>query len=601
MTTIVSGAERIAERVGDRTVASDFLATVDERGAVPALRWRDGENWEGWTWSDYADRVGHVAAGLRALGVERGERIAIMTRNRPEFHVVDLAALMIGAVPVSLYNSSAPDQIAYVVNHAAAAVAVVENPTFLERFLKIRDRLPGLRHIVIVSDPEQVAPPDVVTLDRLLAVAPVDLRTAADAVRPDDPATFIYTSGTTGPPKAVVITHRNVLWAMEGLIDALGHGVGGFRTISFLPMAHIAERLTTHYVHAYQGTEVTTCPDPALLPEYLREVRPQLFFAVPRVWEKARSSIAALAGANPDQQAVFESALEVGRDVAGIRAEGGELPAELARRWEEAEPVTGLVRGLMGLDQCEVAVTAAAPMPPDVLTFFRSLGLPLSELYGMSETTGTLTWDPRRPRVGDVGSPLPGCEIMLAPDGEILARGGSVFAGYHDDPDRTAAAFDADGWLRTGDLGVLEAGRLRIVGRKKDLIITAGGENVAPSNIESALQSCQLISQACVAGDGRPYLVALLTLDPDVLPVWAGDHDLAELSFTELTRHADVRAEIKREIGEVNRHLSRTEQIRRFAILDHEWAVDSDELTPTMKMRRERVLAKYAAEINALY
>ena len=533
--------------------------------------------------------------------MERGERVVLMTRNRPEFHVTDTAAMLVGAVPMSLYNSSSAEQVRYVASHAQAVVAVVDSPKYLERFLKVRDELPRLRHLVIVSNPEAMAPPDVIHFQRLLDAAPADLRTAAQAVQPHDMATLIYTSGTTGPPKAVEITHANVAWTVRSLLEAVGHGITGWRMVSFLPMAHIAERVATHYLHLYQGTEVTTCPDPGFIIEYLREVRPQLVFAVPRVWEKACSSIRALSATDPDQQATFEAALEVGRRVSEAKAAGQALGPALTRDWEHADGVLSVVRDLIGLDQTQLAVTAAAPIAVDVLVFFRALGVPLSELYGLSESTGPLTWDPYQVVPGDVGRPIPGCEVRIEPDGEILARGGNVFAGYLHDPEQTAQTIDPDSWLRTGDLGVLDDGRLRIVGRKKDLIVTLDGENISPSNIETALQGAPLIGQACVAGDRRPYLVALLTIDPDALRAWARQQGLGVAPSTELLKAPGLEAEIHHEVAEVNRRFSQIEQVKRFAILDHEWPVDADELTPTMKVKRDRVLTKYAAEIDALY
>ncbi len=584
------------------TVTAALVSTAAARPGEVALRWRrPGGGWGSWTWGDYAERAARIAAGLRQLGVGRGDRVLLMTHNRPEFHAVDMATLLVGAVPVSVYNSSSAEEVAYVTTHADAVVAVVENAQYLDRFLQTGGAHGRLRQLVVVSETEETVPSGVVPFQQLLEAGSTDLVADAGAVRPQDLATLIYTSGTTGPPKAVEITHANVAWTVRSLVQAVGHHVASWRMISFLPMAHVAERVATHYLHAFEGTEVTTCHDPRFILEYLHEVRPQAIFAIPLVWEKAYRSIRALAAADPDQRQAFEAALEVGRQVADARAADRAPSPGLAAQWNEADRLLSVVRDLAGMDQVELAVSAAAPIAPEIVVFFRSLGVPLSELYGLSESTGPLAWDPYRVRPGDVGHPIPGCEVRLTADGEVLGRGGNVFAGYFKDPAKTAEAIDPDGWLHTGDLGVLEDGRLRIVGRKKDLIVTTGGENVSPSTIETALRSAPLVGQACVAGDRRPYLVALLTVDPDALGAWAGQRDRVGMATEDLLRLPELREEVARQVGEVNRRFSRIEQVRRFAVLDHDWLADSDVLTATMKVKRERVLTKYAAEIDALY
>jgi long-chain acyl-CoA synthetase len=583
------------------TVTHALFDTVSSIPDAVALRWRDAGRWGSWTWKEYAQQAARVAAGFRELGVQRGDRILLMTRNRPEFHVADMAAMLIGAVPVSVYTSASSEQLLYTAGHAEARLCVVETPAFLERFLKVRSDLPDLRHLVVVSDPERMAPPDVIPFAQLSEAVAVDVEAAAAAAQPEDMATLIYTSGTTGPPKGVIITHANVVWTVRSLIQLLGHRITGYQVISFLPMAHIAERMITHYAHVHEGTEVTTCPNPGLFPQYLSEVRPRLVFAVPRVWEKAYSTIEAMAASVPDEHARFEAALAVGRRVEVARAAGTAVSGPLAKEFEEADEVLSAVRGLIGLDRCELAVTAAAPIGTEVLVFFRSLGVPLSELYGMSESCGPLTWDPHVVRPGDTGPPIPGCKVRLTPEGEVLAWGGNIFAGYYKDADRTAEALDPEGWLHTGDLGQLEDGRLRIVGRKKDLIVTAGGENVSPSNIETALRSVPLIDQAIVAGDRRPYLVGLLTVDQEALGAWGRQAGLGELALPDLLQRPELQEEMARQVAQVNERFSRAEQVKRFAILDHQWLADSEELTATMKLKRDTVVSKYAAEIDALY
>ncbi|HXY94150.1 MAG TPA: long-chain fatty acid--CoA ligase [Acidimicrobiia bacterium] len=589
----------VARRVAGETVARRFATTVHERGGAVALRWKDGDGYRTLTFSEYADLATRVAAGFGALGVGRGTRVALLVRNRPEFHVADVAALLTGATPISIYNSSSPDQIRYVAGHARAEVVVVESGEFLERLLAVRDDLPALREVVVIGDGYEGTNP----WSELVAADPVELDAAASVARPDDLVTVIYTSGTTGEPKGVMLDHANICWTIESLRVALGYPSDGFRLVSYLPMAHIAERMVTHYSGIRFGYEVTTCPDLRELATYLRETRPELLFGVPRTYEKINSGLRAFVAADPGKNAEFDHALEIGLEVDMARARGEEPSAELSRRFEAVD-ATALrpVRELLGLDALRVAVTAAAPIPVEVLHFFRALGVPLSELYGLSESSGPAAWAPSQVRVGTVGPPIPGLELRLGDDGEVIMRGGNVFRGYLDDPERTAEALDPQGWLHTGDIGALDDdGYLRIVDRKKELIITAGGKNISPANLEAALKAQPLIGQACVIGDDEPYVVALLVLDPDVAPVWAAQHGVAADALPDLALDPVVLAEVEREVDEANRNFSHAEQVRRFRVLGDDWLPDSDELTPTMKLKRRGILTKYALEIAELY
>jgi long-chain acyl-CoA synthetase len=558
-----------------------FATTVGARPDEAALRWRSPgaeSATNALTWAEYADRACRVAAGLQALGVQPGQRIVLMMRNRPEFHYADMGALLAGATPISIYNSSSPEQIEYLAGHSEAAAAIVGDVGMLERFLKVRSELPGLQKLILIDDPDGQAPADVVPFADLLGAAPVDLGRAVAAAKPEDLLTLIYTSGTTGPPKGVMITHYNLCWVVESMNRATGEPLAGWRQISYLPMAHIAERLLTHYFHVAEGTDVTCCPEPTELVSYLREVRPEHFLGVPRVWEKLHAGIAAAMAADPDKQAAFQRAMETGDDA-----------------------VLANVRAMVGLDGMRLALTGAAPIPRPVFDFFRSLGVPLSEVYGLSECTGPMTWS-REARAGTVGPPIPGQELKILDDGEVCCRGGNVFAGYLKDPERTAEVLDADGWLHSGDIGRFdEAGYVQIVDRKKELIITAGGKNISPANLEAAIKSYPLIGQACVIGDARPYITALIVLDPDVAPAWARSQGIDFASLGDLAAHPDIRAEVERCVAEANGRFSQVEQIKKVAILPTEWPPDSDELTPTMKLKRRGVLAKYADEIEALY
>jgi long-chain acyl-CoA synthetase len=452
----------------------------------------------------------------------------------------------------------------------------------------------------VIEEPVGGLPAGVLGWDSLLAHSPLDLDAASGIARAADLATVIYTSGTTGPPKGVMLDHANIVWTVD-CYRATVDVEPGWRAVSYLPMAHIAERMTSHYLAIASPFEVTTCPEPGQVVSYLGAVRPQTFFAVPRVWEKAYASLRAAIDADATKAAEFDGALDVGWEVSELRARGKEPTGKLLKRFEAVEPTLAIVRGIVGLDQAVICVTGAAPIPFEILRFFRALGLPLSEIYGLSETTGPMTWTPFRVRVGTVGPPMPGIEVRLDDDGEVLCRGGNVFRGYLDAPEKTAEVLDADGWFHSGDIGTFDdEGYLRIVDRKKELIITAGGKNISPANLEAALKAGALIGQACAIGDDRPFVSALLVLDPDAAPVWARQHGI-EGSFAELAAHPDVIAEVQREVDVANAGFSQVERIKRFTLLADEWLPDSEELTPTMKLKRRGVHAKYAKEIEELY
>jgi long-chain acyl-CoA synthetase len=597
-------SKEIAAAVEGHTVATRFRDTVRDHPDRVALRWKDGDGWGEWTWRDYADRACRVAAALSELGVVQGERVVLMTRNRPEFHALDLGVLLVGATPVSIYNSSAPEQVQYLASHCGAVVAIVEDIDYLERILKVRDDLPALEHVVIIDDDGR-APDDVLHWDDLLARDPLDLDQAATIARADDLATIIYTSGTTGPPKGVMLDHANIVWTVDSLLRCWTDDDPDprfSRMVSYLPMAHIAERMVSHYQGVIAVFEVTTCPDASQIGSYLADVRPEILFGVPRVWEKLHAGVLAVARANPDQQAALDAALPIGERAAEHRARREPLPADLAAALEGVKPVLDLVCSLLGLDHVKAAITGAAPIPRGVLQFFRSIGVEMSEIYGLSETSGPMTWAPFRVKVGTVGHAIPGCEVTLADDGEVLARGGNIFRGYLNDPERTAETLDDDGFLHSGDIGEIDAdGYLKIVDRKKELIITAGGKNISPANLEAALKAFPLIGQACVIGDNRPFVSALLVLDPEVAPPWAANHGVEGKSLQELAEDPTILAEVQRNVDDANARFARVEQIKKFVLLGDEWLPDSEELTPTMKLKRRGVHAKYVDQIESMY
>jgi long-chain acyl-CoA synthetase len=566
---------------------------------APALRWKHGDEWQSSTWGEHGDRVARTAAGLRALGVGPGDRVVLMLRNVPEFHVLDTAIYFCGATPISIYNSSSPEQVRYLANHSRAKVAVVEDEGFFGRFAEVRPDLPHLRQIGVVRGEGEFS------YDELLAHAPIDLDAAAATIDPGQLATVIYTSGTTGPPKGVMLTHHNVAWTVESLRRAMDRDLDqltGKRMVSYLPMAHIAERMTSHYQGIFFGGDVATCPDPALLASYCRDVRPEILFGVPRVWEKFHAGVTASLAADPDRATKFNEAVEAAHPVVEAR-ELGRATAEQEATWEFLDAAAfAPLRQLLGFDALMLAVTGAAPTPAALLRWYRAIGVPLSEIYGLSESSGPMTWDPWKVRGGTVGRAIPGCEVRLAADGEVLCRGGNVFAGYLDDPEKTAEAIDADGFLHSGDIGVLDdEGYLRVVDRKKELIITAGGKNVSPANLEASLKLVPLVGQAVVIGDDRPFVAALLVLEPEAAAAFAAREGIEYRSIAGLADHPKVLETIAAGVRQVMREFSGAEKVKKWIVIGEEWLPDSDELTPTSKLKRRVIAAKYATQIEAMY
>jgi long-chain acyl-CoA synthetase len=602
MSTITK--DDIDRMVEGRTVAREFLANLASAGSRTALRWMTGNGeFSSMTFDELAAKVARAASGLRSLGVGPGDRVVLMMRNIPEFHWVDLAALFLGATPVSIYNSSAPDQVEYLVGHCGAKVAVVENEGFLEKFLKVRDHLPTLQDIVVlVGDdlPERVHAHEVLT-----EAEPLDLEQAASVGRPEDLATVIYTSGTTGNPKGVMISNYNICWTMQSALLSYGwtkDDMAGKRVISYLPMAHIAERVVSHYSLAMTGIEVTTCPDPSLLTAHLGPTKPNIVFGVPRVWEKVYAGLTAMIAADPDAAEAFNAAVEEAIPLRHKAAWDTITPEEQARLDQLDADHFALVRALLGLDEVEMAVTGAAPIPPSLISWFRAIGLPLAEVYGMSENTGPMTFERTRVKPGYVGKPLPGTELKIAEDGEVCCRGGHVFQGYLNDPEKTAEAIDADGWLHSGDIGELdEDGYLRIVDRKKELIITAGGKNISPANLEAALKTHPLIGQAAAIGDQRPFVSALVVLDAEVAPVWAARHGIEFTTLEEFAQLPEVVEAINKGVEEAMAPFNNAERVKKVKILTEEWLPDSEVLTPTSKLKRRGILARYEKEIEELY
>jgi long-subunit acyl-CoA synthetase (AMP-forming) len=582
------------------TIAEAFRITSAQRAGDVAVRTKDDEI--SWTWGELRDKVDALAGGLHGLGLRKGETIALLLGNRPEFHLADLAAMMVGATPFSIYMTYAPNQIEYVVSDAGAKILITEQQ-FLDNVLEARKSLPDLEHVIVVDGE---APEGTLALDGVSeGDHDFDVDASIAAMAPDDVLTLIYTSGTTGPPKGVELAHRNLLSAVSG-IEEIVRFPEGARVISWLPNAHIAERAAHHYLPIVFGFQVTCCPNPRDIVAFLPQVRPHWFFAVPRIWEKLKAGLEAMVASQPEEQREqAQAALAAARQKVALEQAGEPVPAALAAAvaQADAEMFSGL-RTMLGLDQVVAINVGAAPTPVEVLEFFHAIGLPLGELWGMSETCGGGAVNPPdRIKIGTVGPPTPGCELKLAEDGELLIRGGLVMLGYRGLPDKTAEAIDPDGWLHTGDIATMdEDGYVRIVDRKKEIIINAAGKNMSPANIEATLKSASpLIGNAVCIGDAKPYNTALIVLDSDFAPAWAAQNGLAERSLESLAHEDAVRAAVQQGVDEANAKLARVEQIKKFVIVEGDWLPGGDELTPTMKLKRKPIAAKYDGEIGGMY
>jgi long-subunit acyl-CoA synthetase (AMP-forming) len=587
-------------------VPEHVLSYLDEtaraHGPRPALKRKRGAAWEATTWAEYRDAVRRAAAGLVSLGVTPGDGVVILSFNRPEWFVANLAAMAAGARPAGIYTNSTPQQCRFIAEHANATVAVVENQEALERLEGAGGRPSGLKAVVVLDG--SASGSCVVGWDELVALGTAghaaEVEARVGAIRAQDACSYIYTSGTTGTPKAVMLTHRNLAFLAQTAQEVLPIGAGD-RLISYLPLSHIAEQVVSLLLSIASGACVHFAESLEKMPENLREVRPQLFLGVPRVWEKIQAGIqAAGAAAPPLRRRIASWAKSVG--LAGGYADQQGRP----RPWSYglAERIVfSKVRERLGLDHARMLVVSAAPAAKETLDYFQSLGMPIMEVYGMSECTGPTTMSlPGRYRLGRAGYALPGTELRIAEDGEILIRGPHVFAGYYKNPDATAEALSPEGWLHSGDVGEIDAdGFLRVTDRKKELLITAGGKNVAPQLLEGKLKQIPAVSQAVAIGDRRPYIVALLTLDPARVEAVAREAGSPARTPEEAAACEVFRAHVAKQVAAVNRDLARYEQVKKFELVPRELSVETGELTPTLKLKRRVILERHAEAVERLY
>jgi len=561
-----------------------------EWATIDAYAIRDGSTWVTTTWEEYAGEVRRAARAMIGLGIEKGTPAAILSTNTPDWVIFDVAAMSIGAMPAGIYPTSLPSEAAYVINHSQTPVVLVQNREQLDKILDKRDEMPDLEHIVMMRGGPDVD--GVMSWDEFNALGdsidPGRVDARLNDVGPADPGTLIYTSGTTGQPKAVVLSHEALVFVANAIHELAPIGPED-TTISYLPLSHIAEQIVTVLTPPIMGHTVHFEPDISRLVDTLKEVRPTVFFAVPRVWEKFYLGVSGKLGAETGAKgALIDRALKVGREHSAV-LDRGETPG----RWLEFQYgmfdkiVYSKAKEAVGMDRARFLFSSAAPLSPTVAEYLEGLGLRILQLYGLSECGVAASNRPEGNKIGTVGPALPGAEIRIADDGEILTRGPHVFSGYLRNPEATAEALDDEGWLHTGDIGQIDGdGYLSVTDRKKDIIITAGGENVTPSLLEMDIQTHPLISNVIIIGDARPYLVALITVDPDA---------------TEGMTPDEIEDAVAAAVDEANAKQARVRRVKKFKILDEPLSIDHGELTPTLKVKRKIVRERYADEVERLY
>jgi long-chain acyl-CoA synthetase len=608
--------------VAAQTIVELFHERVRNHPDKVAFRYKKNGQWADITWRQYGDTVRKSATGLLSMGFTHGDKIALLSGNRPEWHMIDVSAMVLGGATAAIYATNSPEQVAYIANHSESKVVFVDGPDQLEKILKVRAELPTVQKVVVVEGYEGDADKDyVMTWDDFLALGASVEDSAYDEatakVKPEDLATFVYTSGTTGPPKGVMLTHANIWWTTSHSEQHIPIVDGeNARALSYLPLSHIAERMISHIFQIYYGSTTWFAESLETLLADLNDCKPTYFFGVPRVWEKFYAGVTAkMAAADPNDRKtkLAKKAVELGKQVTVAEQEsvarGGkmsEAKIPLGVKIQHAaldKLVLHKIRAAFGLDECNLPLSAAAPLNPDLIWFFHSVGIKIAEGYGQSEDNGPTTWNPPdRIRIGTVGTAFPGLELNIAEDGEILVRADNIMKGYYKDDKATGEAVDADGWLHSGDVGELDQfGFLKITDRKKDLIITAGGKNIAPQEIENKIKSSHpLISQVVVIGDKRPFLTALITLDEEKAPGWAAEQGI-EGGIAGAANHERTLKEIEGAINQVNDTMAKVEGIKKFRVLERDFLQEENEITPTMKVKRKSINEIYGDVIEGMY
>ncbi|GLW99743.1 AMP-dependent synthetase/ligase [Microtetraspora sp. NBRC 16547] len=609
MPRVLEERAAIEHEIAGLTICEQLRRTAAGHPGAPAYSDPADDGWSTLTYAEARRRVLEIAAGYAALGVGPGDAVALMMVNRSEHVLADLGAVHAGAVPCSVYSTFTPDQVAFIARDVAARVVVLGGPSELARWEPILAELPLVEKVIVLhgapSGDRFLSWADFLVLGaERLAADPDAAEARWRAVTPGDVATVLYTSGTTGNPKGVPLTHANVVYEAAATDKMTALPTLGTQ-ISYLTYAHIAERVLSLYLPLFKVSHVHFCTDLANLAGALAQVKPVMFFGVPRVWEKMMARLQALLATQPEeQQERVRAAMAAGLAYIEACQYGGTVTSEVQAAYDRADAaLLSVIRSMIGFDRADWLATAAAPMPIEVQRFFAGLGMKVVDVYGMTETTGAFTANsPAAYKLGTVGRAEPGVEVRIAADGEILTRSPLNTRGYLNRPDAGAELLDEDGWLHTGDVGSIDDdGFVRIVDRKKELIITAGGENISPANIESALKEHPLVGQALAYGDRRPYAVAILTLDGEVAPGWARAQGIAFTDFAELAEHADVLKAVEAAVETANAKLARVQQVKRWRLLPVEWTPETEELTPSLKLKRRVIHAKYAELIDAMY
>jgi long-chain acyl-CoA synthetase len=605
----------VAEKLTFDTVPRMFWQGVQAQGGAVMMRQKDLGLWRAYSWTEVANIVTEVGAGLVSLGFEPGEVASVLANTCREWVWADLAVLSMGGVCNGIYPTDSASQVEYLCTDSASRFLFVEDDEQLDKYLELRDRLPQIRRVIVfnMTGLHDLDDPQIISLDALRTLGREHLRShpqlLADRLasrQTQDLAVLVYTSGTTGRPKGAMLSHANICASLAAVNNSMFEGLpmGGER-VAFLPLCHIAERMVGEYVPILRRSIINFVENPETVFDNLREVQPVVFFAVPRVWEKVFSTVAiAIKEAGAVQKLAYAWALSEGMQrVAALEA--GTQPGMLLqlRYWLARTLVLNNVRRMVGLNRVQLALTGAAPISPELIRWYLALGIPLREGWGMTESTGGGTVMPRgESRPGSIGLPGPGVELRISEQGEILMRGAMVFKGYLNQPDKTAETVDAEGWLHTGDVGRVDAdGYFYITDRMKDIIITAGGKNVTPSEWENQLKFSPYVTDAVVIGDKRAYLSCLVMIDEDNVAQWAQDRDVQFSDFKSLCRAPEVLSLIGEEIEKINKQFARVEQIKQFRLIEQRLTAEDEELTPTMKLKRSLINSKYASLIEGMY
>lgn len=590
------------------SIVDRFLHNSRQNSSKPAAWANQGGVWKYLTWANYAQKSRLFAGALIARGVAAREHVAILSANAPQWVIADIGSMMAHCIPVGVYTTSSPDELAYIAGHCEAAVLVLQNYAQWQKLDAVRERLPALRLVIMLGDIDRIDDPLAIDFDAFLEEGRAHLdavQARIDAIQMSDVATLIYTSGTTAEPKGVMLSHQNLSFTTGAAVKIVGGLLDNDCMVSYLPLSHIAEQMFTIHLAATFGYPVWFCDDLHKLRDTLAIARPTVFFGVPRVWEKFKAGIEnRMAEATGTRRKVLDWARQVGREAGYYRIAHGQPQGKLRLEYATANKlVFHKIKSAIGFDRLRIGLSSAAPISFDVLEFFLSIDITILEIYGQSEDSGPTSANrphPGQARLGSVGLPLPDVQVKIADDGEILVKGDNVFVGYYKDEAATREALQ-DGWLHSGDLGQISPdGFLRVTGRKKEIIITAGGENIAPAKVEGMLKRIDGIAQAVLIGDGQKYLTALLTLDPERAPVLAAERGWPQ-DLEALAAHPDFHTWLTAEIDALNARLARVSTVKKWTVLPHDFTIEANELTPSLKVKRRVIHQKYAPQIAQLY